>query len=160
MLTKVDLCHAVHYHSMTLCKGQQHQMCRHIKPLVVDMADIGINDDVALQSPDSADSAVARAQRAYRIRQKVSSTLGAAFAEVFKDARPRLLPIYDHRKVHLLLVQWDRLHQKLELIEVRPSLSHASRGPALSWQSCGASGLKSAVNMHGREQRGRAPSVD
>ena len=81
-----------------------------MKPFVVNMAESEVDDD---------GSSAARADRAARVHEKVSSGLGTAFTEVFRDDHPRLLPIYNHRAVHLLLIEWDRLHQKLELVEVR-----------------------------------------
>jgi hypothetical protein len=96
--------------------------------LIVHIAEEGAIEEAPLDPRGSSETTDTRAQQAIRVRQKVSKSLADAFSEVFKDARPRLLPIYDHRKVHLLLVQWDRLHKKLELVEVRPVQAYPDFG--------------------------------
>jgi hypothetical protein len=61
------------------------------------------------------------AEKTVLVRQKVMTTLGSAFREVFKDCSTQLVPIMDHRSVHLKLVEWDKLQMKLESVEVWPA---------------------------------------
>lgn len=52
-------------------------------------------------------------------REAVSKQVAMAFDSIFFEAKPRLIPVLNHQKVHLELIKWDRLHQQLELVEVR-----------------------------------------
>jgi hypothetical protein len=59
------------------------------------------------------------------VRDEVSRKVAVAFDSIFTDANPRLIPVLDHQQVHLKLLQWDKLQQKLEGVEVQflaPSL--------------------------------------
>ena len=71
----------------------------------------------------SAREAEAVAQRTVRVREKVMMTLESAFHEVFRGSETKLVPIMNHRAVHLKLVEWDQLQMALESIEVRHTLS-------------------------------------
>jgi hypothetical protein len=52
------------------------------------------------------------------VRDEVSRKVAVAFDSIFTDANPRLIPVLNHQQVHLKLLQWDRLQQKLEVVEV------------------------------------------
>lgn len=58
-------------------------------------------------------------------REEVSKKVAMAFDSIFFEAKPRLIPVLNHQKVHLELIKWDRLHQQLEVVEVPPAPSPA-----------------------------------
>lgn len=52
------------------------------------------------------------------VRDEVSKKVAVAFDSIFTDANPRLIPVLNHQRVHLQLLKWDKLQQKLEAVEV------------------------------------------
>ena len=53
------------------------------------------------------------------VRDEVSKKVAVAFDSIFTEANPRLIPVLNHQRVHLQLLKWDKLQQKLEGVEVR-----------------------------------------
>lgn len=82
------------------------------------------------------------AEQTVLVREKVMTTLGSAFREVFKDCSTQLVPIMDHRSVHLKLVEWDKLQMKLESVEVWPAPSAPTSAP----HSLAGTALKSRLS--------------
>ena len=68
--------------------------------------EVGIDDDEDMPSYGNA------------AREAVSKQVATAFDTIFYEAKPRLIPVLNHQRVHLELIKWDRLHQQLELVEV------------------------------------------
>lgn len=52
------------------------------------------------------------------VRDEVSKKVAVAFDSIFTKANPRLIPVLNHQRVHLQLLKWDKLQQKLEAVEV------------------------------------------
>lgn len=52
------------------------------------------------------------------VRAEVSKKVAVAFDSIFTEANPRLIPVLNHQRVHLQLLKWDKLQQKLEGVEV------------------------------------------
>lgn len=52
------------------------------------------------------------------VRDEVSKKVAVAFDSIFTDANPRLIPVLNHQRVHLQLLKWDKLQQRLEGVEV------------------------------------------
>ena len=53
-----------------------------------------------------------------RLRNMMMANLESAFQEVFQMEDTKLVPILNHRPVHLQLIKWDQLQMQLEKIEV------------------------------------------
>jgi hypothetical protein len=68
---------------------------------------------------DSGDSQTGDEDGKNPVRDEVSRKVAVAFASIFTDANPRLIPVLNHQLVHLKLLQWDKLQQKLEAVEVQ-----------------------------------------
>ena len=71
---------------------------------------IGINADEDLPSYGNA------------AREAVTKHVATAFDTIFSEAKPRLIPVLNHQKVHQQLLKWDRLHRALEKVEVCDTL--------------------------------------
>jgi hypothetical protein len=80
-------------------------------------------------TPELDAEALAAARQTIRVREKVMMTLEQAFQEVFRGSETKLVPIMNHRAVHLKLIEWDQLQMKLESIEVRAPVMRRCERP-------------------------------